>query len=118
LSPPSADAGAASADLYYELPNGGDNGAPLRPGQRVNAVLTMRGAEEGLVIPWSAILHDSLGGTWVYENIGPQVYTRKRVEVLQVVDAQAVLKQGPPTVAKIVVTGAMELFGTEFGAGK
>jgi RND family efflux transporter MFP subunit len=117
-APPSADARAASADLYYELPNRGDDGTPMRPGQRVNAVLSLRGAEEGLVVRWSAILHDSIGGTWVYENIGPQVYTRRRVEVLQVMDSQAVLKRGPAAGAKIVVAGAMELYGTEFGAGK
>ena len=54
----------------------------------------------------------------MYENLAPQVYTRRRVEVLHVVNSLAVLGRGPAAGAKVVSAGAMELFGTEFGAGK
>lgn len=114
-APPSANALASTADLYFALPNGDGS---LRPGQRVGVTLNLRGAEESLVIPWSAVLHDLHGGTWVYESSGAQSYVRRPVEVRYVTAAQAVLARGPAIGAKIVTAGAAELFGTEFGAGK
>jgi membrane fusion protein, heavy metal efflux system len=114
-APPSADASAATADLYFALVNG--NGA-LRPGQRVGVTLPLRTQEQGLVIPWSAVLHDIQGATWVYENTAPQTFVRRSVAVKRVSDSFAVLGQAPPVGAKIVTIGAAELFGTEFGVGK
>jgi hypothetical protein len=118
-APPTADPNASTVDLCFELSNAPWNGKQfLRPGQRMNATLMLNGTAESLVVPWSAILHDTAGGTWVYENISPQVYTRRRVEILHVVNALAVLNRGPAPGARIVTAGALELFGTEFGAGK
>jgi hypothetical protein len=65
-----------------------------------------------------AVPHDIHGGTWVYENIAPQQYARRRVEVRRVVKSLAVLVRGPTVGAKVVTAGAAELFGTEFGTGK
>ena len=63
-APPTADLNAATVDLYYQLANGVLNGRDfLRPGQRVQASLALRDAAESPVVPWSAILHDSAGGT-------------------------------------------------------
>lgn len=114
-APPSADPLAATADLYFELPN--RDGA-LRPGQRVGVTLATKTQERSLVVPWPAVLHDIQGGTWVYVNTAPQVFTRRPVEVRYVVDSLAVLGRGPTPGTKVVTTGAAELFGTEFGAGK
>lgn len=114
-APPSADPNAAAVDLYFELAN--PNRA-LRPGQRVGVTLALRGEEEGLVVPWSAIIHDIHGGTWVYENSAPQTYLRRRVEVRFVAGANAVLSRGPAPGGQVVSVGAAELFGTEFGTGK
>ncbi|MDD1750002.1 MAG: efflux RND transporter periplasmic adaptor subunit [Methanothrix sp.] len=117
-APPSADAMASTVDLYFELPNEMSGDRSYRPGQRVSADLTLRGEERSLVVPWSSILHDATGGTWIYESIAPQTFTRRRVEVLRVSNSLAVLSRGPAEGAKIVADGAEELFGTEFGAGK
>ena len=38
--------------------------------------------------------------------------------VTDLVDAYAVLAQGPAPGTRVVTDGAAELFGTEFGAGK
>jgi membrane fusion protein, heavy metal efflux system len=114
-APPSADAQAATADLYFALPNGDGS---LRPGQRVGVTLALRSQEQSLVIPWSAVLHDVQGGAWVYENAAPQTFVRRPVEVRRVSGSLAVLARAPQPGAKIVITGATELFGTEFGAGK
>ncbi len=114
-APPSADPNTATTDLFFELSNPNGN---LRPGQRVGVTLSLRGSEEGLVVPWSAILFDTYGGTWLYENSAPQLFVRRRVEVRHVVGSDAVLSRGPAVGTKVVATGAAELFGTEFGSGK
>lgn len=114
-APPSADPVAATADLYFELPNAG---GAWRPGQKVGISLATKTQEKSLVVPWSAILHDIQGGTWVYVNPSPQVFSRRPVEVRYVSDNLAVLGRGPAPGTKVVTIGAAELFGTEFGAGK
>lgn len=115
IAPPTATAANDTADLYFELANGDGS---LRPGQKMGVTLSERGSEESLVVPWSAVLHDINGGTWVYENTAPQQYIRRRVEVRRVVDSLAVLARGPAVGAKVVTAGAAEIFGTEFGTGK
>ena len=115
-APPSADPNSATADLYFELSNG--DGA-LRPGQRVGVTLPIRASvDNSLIIPWSAVIHDLEGGTWVYEQISPLHYVRRRIAVDHVIDDTAVLGSGPAVGAKIVSAGASELFGVEFGVGK
>jgi RND family efflux transporter MFP subunit len=114
-SVPTADAASSSADLYYRVANPGEI---LRPGQRVRVALALEADASGLVVPWSAVLHDIYGGTWVYESLGDQVYIRRRVEVKDVVDDYAVLSRGPAAGTKVVVVGAAELFSTEFSTSK
>ncbi len=115
VAPPSADADAASVDLFYEVDN---KDRRLQPGQKVGVTLTLKTPAESLVVPWPAVLHDVHGGTWVYEKTGPHAYRRTRVQVQYVVDSVAVLKEGPPAGTLVVTERAMELFGTEFGIGK
>jgi membrane fusion protein, heavy metal efflux system len=111
-APPTADAQAASVDLYYELAN--PNGA-LRPGQRLDVTLALHGEAKSLLVPYSAIVHDIYGGAWVYERTAPHQYTRHRVQVPFVIDDWAVLESGPAEGAQVVVEAVAELFGTEFG---
>ena len=114
-APPSGDPLAATVNLYFEVDN---QDGSLRPGQRVGVTLSLKGNEESLVVPRSSLIRDVQGGTWVYENIAPHAFARRRVSVDRVVeDAAAVtgtLKPG----ANIVAEGAAELFGAEFGNGK
>jgi RND family efflux transporter MFP subunit len=111
---PSANAAAATADLFYEIEN---SPVTLRPGEKVGVSFGTEQAK-ALIIPWSAVVHDINGGTWVYENTAPQTYSRRRVEVLYVRDGFAALGRGLNTGTNVVKTGAAELFGTEFGVGK
>ena len=110
-APPTATPLSSAVDFYYELANPDD---ALRPGQRVDVALPLHGESQGLTIAWSAVIHDIQGGTWVYENVAPQTFIRRRVQVRYVIDDRAVLEPGPKLGAKLVVTGAPELFGTEF----
>ncbi|MEJ7741000.1 MAG: efflux RND transporter periplasmic adaptor subunit [Chitinophagaceae bacterium] len=115
VGPQTSDPLASSVDLYYEISN--SNGS-FRPGQRVSVTLPYKGNQSAPVIPFSAILYDIYGGTWVYENTAPLTYVRRRVEVLRITNGIGVLQKGPAAGTKIVTDGAAELFGTEFGGGK
>jgi RND family efflux transporter MFP subunit len=114
-APPSANPLAATVDLFYEADNASGS---LIPGQRVNAILPLRGEGESLVLPWSAVVHDIYGGTWVYEQTAPHTFVRRRVTVRYVIGDQAVVAGGPPAGTDVVDQGAQELFGTETGFSK
>lgn len=111
--PLTGNAEAASEDLFYLLPATG-----FRPTQRVLVSLPLKSEEAALVVPWSSVLFDLSGGTWVYVASAPNVYARRRVRVLRVADGWAVLERGLTAGERVVSVGAEELFGTEFGAGK
>lgn len=113
--PQTSDPLATSIDLYYQIDN--SNGE-MRPGQKVSVTLPFSGSENGIAVPFSAIVYDIQGGTWVYTNPSPNTYVRQRVELKTVMDNKAVLSRAPATGTKIVTVGAAELFGTEFGGGK
>ena len=115
-APPSADANAASVDLYYELPGAS---RAYQPGERVGITLTLLDrSEKLLIVPLESVLHDMNGGAWVYELTDSLQFTRRRVELVRVANGRAIIARGLTVGASVVTAGAAELFGTEFGAGK
>ena len=114
-APPSANLLAGTVDLYYELANAED---ALAPGQRVGVSIPLIGEAENLTLPWSAVIHDIHGGTWVYEMTAEHTFARRRILVRFAREDIAVLANGPAVGAKIVTAGASELFGTEIGFSK
>ena len=106
---------AISTDLFFELPNS-DNA--FQVGQKVSVTLTQKGNQSALAIPFSAVVYDIDGGTWVYQQAAKHTYSRNRVLVSRVVNQQAILTKGLGPDVKIVTVGTAELFGTEFGVGK
>ena len=110
-APPTAQALSSTIDLYYAVDN---RNGKLRPGQKLNVNIPLDEERESLVIPWSSLVTDINGGTWVYQSLGEQKFARKRVQVRYVVGNDAVLASGPAVGTKIVSEGAAELFGTEF----
>ena len=110
-----SDAGSASADLFFEMPN---TDRLFRIGEKVSVSLLQKSPEDSLTVPSSAILYDIHGGNWVYIKIAPYVYSRCRVEVSHIVNDFAVLTRGLKAGDEVVVAGAAEIFGTEFGVGK
>jgi biotin carboxyl carrier protein len=115
-APFTADAGASSVDLYFEPAE--DAPGLVAPGAKVQVLLQLKSAAESAVVPWSAIVHDVHGGTWVYELSAPHTFVRRRVEVSRVDQGRAVLARGPAVGTPVVSEGAAELYGTEFFAGK
>jgi multidrug efflux pump subunit AcrA (membrane-fusion protein) len=111
-APPSANAQAGSLDLYYAL-QGADTA--LQIGQRVAVSIVQNSAASGLVVPASALLRDINGGEWVYRSLGERRYERRRIEVIRTQGDRVLLSRGLALGDSIVVAGATELFGTEFG---
>ena len=79
--------------------------------------MELSGAAEALRIPWSAVVQDVSGGSWVYVETARATFVRTRVAVERVDGDMAVLAHGPAIGTAVVVAGAAELFGTEFGVG-
>ena len=78
-----------------------------------------RGTTAGrTTVPYSALLYDTEGVTWVFEEVGPRAYLRREVGV-EVVDGDSVVMTSGPAVGRTIVTvGAAVLYGTELGTGK
>jgi RND family efflux transporter MFP subunit len=113
--PPTADALAATSDLFFAVSN---SDGSLRPGERVEVELRLRQPERARVVPWSAVVYDIDGGTWVYEATATHAFVRRRVQLRRVEGTLAVLAGGPPPGTRVVSQGAAELFGTELGNGR
>lgn len=114
-APPSANAAAGSVDVWFELANATPK---FKPNQRVGVTLTFNTESESLTAPWSAVVHDIYGGTWVYESLGDGKFARRRVIVRYVANGLAALAVGPPKGTKVVTVGADLLFGAETGFSK
>ena len=72
-APPSGNPDVATVDLFFQLPNQSRN---YRPGQKLGVTLELTGTAEALQIPWSAIVQDIYGGSWVYVRTEPQTFVR------------------------------------------
>jgi RND family efflux transporter MFP subunit len=114
-APPSANPAAGTVDFYYQFEN---TETQYRPGHRVAVQVPLHSEESSLVAPWSAVVYDIHGGTWVYEQTAERTYSRRRVSVRYVRDGSAVLASGPVPGTVVVEAGAAELFGTETGFTK
>lgn len=112
--PPTADPATSSFDLYYAL----SKDAAFRPGERVSVTVPYGSDAPALHVPESAILRDVAGTAWVYVPVAPHAFERVRVEVERVSAEGARLSHGLVAGADVVTTGAVELFGAEFGTGK
>lgn len=115
-APPSGDSLAATVDFFYEAPAQARH--VWKPGERV--ALTMPGgdASEKPAVPYSAVVYDIHGGSWLYEQATGHRYVRHRVLVDHTEHGVAFLAAGPRVGTPVVVEGAAELWGVEFGAGK
>jgi len=67
------------------------------------------------VVPYGAVLYDPSGQAWVYVNQQELTYVRHAIKVDYIERERAVLSDGPPLGTKVVMIGAAELFGTEYG---
>lgn len=66
------------------------------------------------IVPYSAVLYDERGRTWVYTNPEPLSFLRAQVEIAAIRGDVATLTSGPPVGTEVVEVAAAELYGTEF----
>lgn len=71
-----------------------------------------------LVVPYSAVLYDVNGKTWVYSSPAPLTFVRQPITVEFIDGDRVVLVDGPPEGSVVVTVGAAELYGSDTGVGK
>jgi hypothetical protein len=69
------------------------------------------------VVPYSALIYDPQGHTWVYTSPTTRTFVRHQVIVDYIEGDVAVLADGPPTGTVVASIGVAELYGTEFEVG-
>jgi hypothetical protein len=69
------------------------------------------------VVPYSAVIYDKYGNTWVYTNPESRVYVRHKINITKIEGSKAFLSEGPAVGTKVVKVGAAELYGAEFNVG-
>lgn len=70
------------------------------------------------VIPYSALIYDLNGGTWIYVSPSPLTYVREPVTVDYIEGDMVVLAAGPAAGTEVVTVGVPELYGADTGIGK
>ena len=106
---------AKAPRLYYVVDRPEDG---LVPGQRVRVRLPLTGSgTRRKVVPYSSLIYDPHGQTWVYTSPKPRTFIRRKVEVDYIEGNVVVLDDGPPTGTVIASVGVAELYGTEFKVG-
>ena len=69
-------------------------------------------------VPYSAIIYDAEGHSWVFTTSGPLSYVKAPITIDHIDGDRAVLTAGPPVGTQVVTQGAEELFGVEDGIGE
>lgn len=67
------------------------------------------------LIPYAAVLYDAQGRAFAYTNPAALTYVRRPITIEAVKGSVAVLTRGPRSGTPVVVVGAAELLGTEYG---
>jgi len=106
------DTPAAGREIRFAV----DDPKGLVPGQRVGVELSLSTSQRR-VVPYSSVIYDENGGTWVYTCPEPLNYVRAPITIDFIEGDVAVLKDGPPNGTQVVSVGAVELYGTEFAVG-
>jgi hypothetical protein len=69
------------------------------------------------VVPYSSLIYDPQGKTWVYTSPQPKSFVRHSVDVDRIDGDVVVLKDGPPAGTVVASQAVAELYGAEFKVG-
>jgi hypothetical protein len=69
------------------------------------------------VVPYSAIIYNANGNTWVYTNPEPLVFKRAAIKIDRIEKDKVYLLDGPPVGTQVAIQGVAELYGTEYHVG-
>jgi hypothetical protein len=75
------------------------------------------GAQQ-LAVPYSAVIYDLEGKTWIYISPAPLTYVREPITVDHIEGDTAFLVEGPAAGTEVVTVGVPELYGADTGIGK
>ena len=76
---------------------------------------TVTEGRSGLSVPYSTVVYDPEGGSWVYVMTDPLTYRRAEVVLGHKTGDEVALTSGPPAGTEVVTVGAAELVGVETG---
>lgn len=85
--------------------------------QKVREQKVSRSDSPRRVIPYSALIYDPKGETWVYVSPEPRTFIRHKVDIDYIEGDIAVLNEGPAVDTVVASVGVAELYGTEFHVG-
>jgi multidrug efflux pump subunit AcrA (membrane-fusion protein) len=71
-----------------------------------------------LVVPYSAVIYDLEGKTWIYISPALLTYMREPITVDYIEGDMVVLTDGPASGTEVVTVGVPELYGADTGVGK
>ena len=115
-----------------QVPVTGDKEAPskLEPIEGTDlsrVILTEKAAERigvqtvpasEMIIPYSAVIYDTEGNTWIYTNPAPLTFVRAPIVIDRIEGDQAFLSQALESEDPIVTVGVIEIYGAETGVSK
>jgi hypothetical protein len=70
-----------------------------------------------IIVPYSAVIYETDGSTWVYTSPEPLVFVRMAITVEKISGDIAILTEGPEVGTQVVSVGGAMLYGTEHGVG-
>jgi len=69
------------------------------------------------VVPYSSLIYDPKGRTWIYTSPQDRTFVRQQVEVDTIDGDWVLLIEGPPVGTEIASVGVAEIYGAETGVG-
>jgi hypothetical protein len=69
------------------------------------------------IVPYTSILYDLTGKTWVYVSADPLSFVRAAVVIETIKGENVYLKDGPAAGTKVLASGVPQVFGAELGVG-
>jgi hypothetical protein len=68
-------------------------------------------------VPYSSLIYDPQGRTWIYTSPQPRTFVREQVEVDRIDGDWAYLVEGPAVGTEVASVGVAEIYGAETGVG-
>jgi hypothetical protein len=69
------------------------------------------------VVPYSSLIYDPKGRTWIYTSPQPRTFVRQQVEVDRIDGDEVLLSEGPTVGTEVASVGVAEIYGAETGVG-
>jgi hypothetical protein len=83
----------------------------------VLTVEVKRDSRGRMVVPYSSIIYDPHGGTWVYTLPKERTFLRHKIVIDDILGDDVFLTEGPAPGTTVASQGVAEIYGTEFEVG-